>query len=290
MSKRLTFVSLFVLIMALMLGGTVLADGHIKDYDDTASDADANIGDGQSFIENGDFDPARWGTSETDLADGWMGYSSDASGWESWYANINMAKIGDTADGYGMNDALGMFVRNVGGDGPHYMYASNHLMLVPAAGTYHVQIHGTYWGDYSYYTRGTVANSMAWYAISDEADPTMVADADWRELVVIGEYGYTEPGNYPCPNSVEKCAQVGRYEMAEVAPGQYLHLRAGMKFNPFNEWTVFEIDDISINSMDPMIEDLDGHQQNNWHHDDDGWDFNTNWLDGDMTWEEEAAR
>lgn len=266
MSKRFAVTSLLVFVMAFLVGGTVLADGHLTRYDDTYSAVDVEGG-GPSLICNGDFDPMKWGDSVENLADCWMGYPSDASGWVSHYANINMAKIGDTADMPGMDDALGMFVRNVGGDGPHFMYATNELTDVTHAGDYWVQVHGTMWGEFGWWMsgpdsawvqEGTIANSVAFYAISSEADATMVDSSEWRELYITDYTTPFEPGVVPCPNGLESCAQMGRYERVTIEPGQYLHLAGGMKFNPFNVWTVFEFDDIAISMLEKDAEDLSG--------------------------------
>ncbi|MCO5185011.1 MAG: hypothetical protein M9928_19035 [Anaerolineae bacterium] len=266
MSRRFAVISLLVFVLALLVGGTVLADGHLTRYDDTKSAVELEGG-GPSLICNGAFDPMYWGDSVANLAQCWTGYDSDASGWVSHYANINMADVRDTADMPGMDDALGMFVRNVGGDGPHFMYATNELSDITHAGDYWVQVHGTMWGEFGWWMagpnsafvqEGTVANSVAFYAISSEADATMVDSSEWRELYITDYTTPFEPGVVPCPNGLESCAQMGRYERVTIEPGQYLHLAAGMKFNPFNVWTVFEFDDIAISMLEKDAEDLSG--------------------------------
>jgi hypothetical protein len=298
MSKRFAFAAMLILVMSLLIGGTVLADGGAVRYDDTS--AKSNIeGGGPSLICNGDFNPDEWGDSYSNLATCWQGYDTGGDGWVTHYANVNMADVGDTAMEFGRNDALGMFVRNVGGDGPQYMYATNELTDVSHAGDYWFQIHGTMWSEYFFWlydadaalvTEGTIANSVAWYAISDEADATMVDESEWRELFVTDFFGAKEPGVVPCPNGVENCEQVGRYERVHAGPGQYLHLRAGMKFNPFNVWTVFEIDDIAISLLEKDAEDLSGHHQNHYRYDGAKWTHGDGFFDGNVKWDEGAAR
>lgn len=78
MSRRFAVVSLLVFVLALLVGGTVLADGHLTRYDDTKSAVELEGG-GPSLICNGAFDPMYWGDSVANLAQCWTGYDSDAT-------------------------------------------------------------------------------------------------------------------------------------------------------------------------------------------------------------------
>jgi hypothetical protein len=80
---------------------------------------------------------------------------------------------------------------------------------------------------------------VAWYSISDSANPAEVTD--WRELF---------PDQFVCPNGDGVCNYVGRDETVQINPGQYFHVMVGRKFPEFLGWTMFIIDDISIVAAD----------------------------------------
>lgn len=272
----------FVFFVALSLIALTSAMA-LTNYEDTGADDDIARGDGgASVVCNGDFAPDRW-TGPDGAPECWDLMASEQSGWVKHFANINMAIVGDTAGEYGMNRSLGMFVRNVGGAGPAYMYATQSLDGIEAAGHYWVQVHATMFAEYPFLPLSNgivvfdpiIANSVAWYAISDEADPTMVDSSEWREMFLNQFDGIGIPGVLACPNGLEFCGQMGRYENLYLEPGQYLHLKAGHKFSTFNIWTVFEFDDISIVPIDMEAEEED---------------LSGFWLDGELVWDENGIR
>jgi hypothetical protein len=273
MRRKLTVGFTFALLLIFALSIGVMA--QITSYDDTGSDTNLPLG-GPSLICNGDFRVDMW----TDMGpDCWALTpleSTDASGWVSHWVNMNM-----DVNRYDENRGLALFVRNTGGSGPYYRYATNELTGITAADDYWVQVHGSMFSEFAFFQigngalvqQGTVANSYIWYAITDEADPMAVDGSEWRELFVTSYAGPDVPGVVPCANPNEFCAQVGRYETVSIEPGDYMHLRAGMKFNPFNVWTVFEVDDIAISNLEADAEDLSGID-----------------VIGDIEWEESGAR
>lgn len=261
MTKRKLFLSLlFSLLLALVLGSSASAIQYVS-YDDTAArgwdvSADDLV---NSYVMNGDF--ANWTDGKPDY---WtVTQSSDASGWE---LGVHLAQMDYARSAEGVNDAMGLFVRNTGGKGSFYGMASQGLTKITTPGYYWVTVHITAWGnkDGSGFNRNTgVYNSVAFYAVSTESDPANV-DADaWRELY---------PDWRACENEWEICNHLGRHETVWIDAGSYLHLKAGHKFNFFNAWTVFGMDDIAIvDAGGPVIDDgfID---------------------DGDVTWDSGAAR
>lgn len=228
-------IAIATLVLVLIIVGTVLADGPEdgptvptpRDGDvstfDASSEFDIEGGEPMSYIYNGAFDD--WAA---DGPDGWTIWSDEKSGWE----DARFSQV-DLAEGGGMNDALGFFMRNVGGDGGYYAGAVQPLTRVTSAGYYFVSVSETIWygGETGPY------NSVAWYAISASASPAGVASSEWREL---------DPYTIQCHNSSGSCVYSGRDETVWIDPGTYFHLMVGMKFPFYNAWSFFVIDDISI--------------------------------------------
>jgi hypothetical protein len=260
MKTKLTLALVLSLVLVLFVVGSVSAIKLVS-YDDTAGENDrpeTESGEG-SLICNGNFD--EW---ENGIPVCWTVVELAQSGWEEDHlSNVNLAFIGDTAAEIPFNDGLGLFVRNIGGKGPHYIYAYNELTNLTASGNYWVEAHATMWGYYQQieYMNGIITedgltfNSVAFYGIgylqegSETVDPSDVSE--WRELFP-GYYDKWVPGIIPCANAWEACYNVARYETiwidADSTP--YYWLKAGQKFDTFNLWTVFVFDDILIVAAD----------------------------------------
>lgn len=254
--RNRTLVVLLVVALMVVVSGSALAAGSVVRYADTSSDTSLETEGSRTSnpLQNGHF--SLW---DSNGPVGWTILNPSAQGWETAHlSNMNMAAIGDTVAGIPINDALAFFVRNVGGSGPYYAYASQQLAT---SGDFWFQIHGTMFGEYPWLPTslgqfvGTdaVANAMAWYAISDSADPVSVPASEWRELFSASTWGFDRPGMLPCYNGVQFCDQTARYETVHINEGQYLHLRAGHKWDTFNVWTVFEFDDISMTPLDSAV-------------------------------------
>jgi hypothetical protein len=110
------------------------------------------------------------------------------------------------------------------------------LDLIPAPGYYFVSLSEAIWdsGEIPY-------NSIAWYAISAEADPANVPAADWREM---------DPYPWQC-QAGSACNYAGRDETLWIEPGYTFHIRVMVKFPQFNTWAFFLIDDITVVAADP---------------------------------------
>jgi hypothetical protein len=193
-----------------------------------------------SLIQNGDF--SQWNDDGTPV--GWGVWADTKAGWEPAHVGrADMAFPGAEQ----ANDALTLFVRNVGGEGSYYAGVYNLLDQIPAAGDYWVTIHGTAWGEYLYFDSGdsrftqAAYNAIAWYGFGDSADPASVTD--WRELPLSW---WADGVALICNNDDSVCSYMARNETRSIEPGQYLHLKVGHKFPHFNDWTVFLFDDISI--------------------------------------------
>lgn len=175
-----------------------------------------------SLIRNGDFQA--WSDGRPDH---WTVWADSRPGWE----DAHIAQIDYAVTDDGENDAFGLFVRNVGGDGSYYAGAYQPLDQITSPGQYWVVTHMTMWGRIS----DALYNSVGWYGIGSSADPASVEE--WREMT---------PLPLPCPNLLGVCLHIGRYETVPIEPGDYFHLRVGHKFPVYNVWTVFGLDDFSI--------------------------------------------
>jgi hypothetical protein len=260
MTKRKWSLSIIMaLLLAMILGSSALALEKVS-YDDTSADGwDVNTeGGGNSYIMNGDF--ANWVDGQPEH---WAIAETSASGWEN---GAHLANMDYSESAEGANNAMGLFVRNTGGSGSFFGYATQELSLLPGSDYYWVTVHITAWGnkDGSGYNRSAALyNSLAWYAISTEANPMDVDASEWRELF---------PDSTVCENENEICNHLGRHETVFIEDGSYFHLKAGHKFNFFNAWTVFGMDDISIVDAGGTVID-DGFID-----------------DGDVMWDSTAAR
>lgn len=232
MLKKVAFLSMFgILFFAFWRSGRANTI-QVLHYEDTGAVA---IGDVDldywyapnevvvgSLIDNGDFQS--WTEGQPDY---WTFWADSKAGWEE----AHLAQMDYAIRPEGENDAFGIFVRNVGGDGAYYAGAWQPLSRITAPGYYWVTTHFTMWGEHN----DIHYNSVAWYGIGNSADPAGVSD--WHEL---------SPLPFPCPNILGVCLHIGRYETIYLEPGQYFHLRVGHNFPTYNVWTVFGIDDISI--------------------------------------------
>lgn len=193
----------------------------------TANDKDATA----SLIDNGDF--TTWGTT-LGPSDPWVFWRDNKSGWTA--GRLHEVDLALPANPEGINNAMGWFIQHSGApEGGYYAGAHQQLNRIPAPGLYYVSISLTAFegGNTGPY------NSVAWYAISDEENPSMVTD--WKEL-------YSD--QFVCDNLAEVCNYVGRDETVSISPGQYFHVQVGRKFPEFFGWTMFIIDDISIVAAD----------------------------------------
>lgn len=273
MKARLAFVVSVLLLF--VLATTAFADDFtVVSYDDMGEIAvgdiveeywfPAEVGNAPFLVTNGDF--SLW---QDGMPVGWTTWNDGAkAGWEQPHlAQTNLALGGD-----GMNYALSYFVRNVGGSGSYYVGAYQPLTAIQSEGHYWVTVHATMFGMFDYFELNNVYyardpyNSMAWYAISDSADPALVTE--WRELFPSGAL----PGFTAVPNDWGVAIYAGRYETMHIMPGQYLHLKAGHKFPAYNDWTTFVFDDISIVPAGGEVI-ADGF-----------------WMDGFVGWDPAAAR
>lgn len=245
--KRVSIVLIVSLVLVALFAGTVMAgvdDFSVISYDDVDSRGYTVVdGERGSLISNGDF--SLWSGGKPEFWEVWANPSE--TGWETAHLAQEDLAILSSAD---VNYGMGMFVRNIGGNGPYYVGASQKLDQIPEAGNYWVTIHGTMFGDYEFFDAFNVRftesayNSVAWYGIGDSDDPTSVTE--WRELQFTPWSG----GTIPCHNEDSKCVYVARSETVEIAPNQYFHIKAGHKFGHFNYWTLFTFDDISIVAAD----------------------------------------
>ena len=300
--NRTKIAVILTLLMAFVLVGSAMAQVTPVTYDDTASDYDAPGEEPQSLILNGDFNS--WSTDSAWIAeqgvdcdnaggqspDYWCVWGQDKNGWEFVHLGKTDLAVGaeeTKGDSYGMS----LFIRHQGnGSGSFYAGAWQQLN-VPAEGYYFINVSETIWYDNR---RGTAPyNSVAWYTISDTADPW--DSDDWREL---------DPYTIQCPNTYEICNYAGRDETIHVSPGQYLHLIVAHKFPVFNASTVFLLDDVSLVPADdnpetnPNVDDYHGFYD--WYYDtvaDNSYDDKCHWADESctgvvtvVTWDEDAPR
>lgn len=228
--KKVRMLMLVGALLSLLAFSNAFADVVVVSYDDTWSNfapPDGCLPDNcNSLIKNGDFEA--WSNGEPD---NWYikdnPFNVTKLGWEV----THLSQVDLTRYGTGHNNGMGLFIRNIGGDGPQYAYASQELDLIPSAGYYVVNV------SYSaFYDNGSVPyNSVAWYGIGDSADPASVGL--WREIY---------PDRVTCQNSAQNCEYGGRHETIQIAPGQHFHVRVGQKFNILNSWTTWIFDDFNI--------------------------------------------
>ena len=102
-----------------------------------------------------------------------------------------------------------------------------------AGGTYWIQVHVTAWQ----HNVKSPYNSVAWYGFGTSDDYSSVSE--WRELF---------PDTFACDNA-GICNYLARKESVHINPGDYFHLRMGMKFPDHNAWTTFVVDDISVSDF-----------------------------------------
>lgn len=180
-----------------------------------------------SLIDNGAF--TQWSTA-LGPADPWTFWRDTSAGWTA--GRLHEVDLALPANPEGINNAMGWFIQHSGAkEGGYYAGAYQQLTRIPAAGLYFVSISTTAFSD----GKTGPYNSVAWYAISDSADPAQVTD--WRELF---------PDQFVCDNGDGVCNYVGRDETVTITPGQYFHIKVGRKFPEFLGWSMFVIDDISI--------------------------------------------
>lgn len=184
-----------------------------------------------SLIDNGAF--TKWGTT-LGPSDPWTFWRDTTAGWTA--GRLHEVDLALPANPDGINNAMGWFIQHSGAkEGGYYAGAYQQLTRIPAAGLYYVSVSTTAFSD----GKTGPYNSVAWYAISDSANPAEVND--WRELF---------PDQFVCPNGDGVCNYVGRDETVQINPNQYFHLMVGRKFPEFLGWTMFIIDDISIVAAD----------------------------------------
>ena len=207
-------------------------DGYSEYTPDETKDVSASV------IENGDF--TVWGTG-LGPSDPWVFWRDNTPGWTA--GRLNEFDLALPSNPEGINNAMGWFIQHSGApEGGYYAGAHQQLNRIPVAGYYYVSTSITAWED------GNTGpyNSVAWYAISDEENPSLVTD--WKEL-------YSD--QYVCPND-GRCNYVGRDETVWINPGQYFHLMVGRKFPEFFGWTMFVIDDISIVAANGTTDTVNG--------------------------------
>jgi len=184
-----------------------------------------------SLIDNGAF--TKWGTT-LGPSDPWTFWRDNTAGWTA--GRLHEVDLALPANPDGINNAMGWFIQHSGAkEGGYYAGAYQQLTRIPTPGLYYVSISTTAFSD----GKTGPYNSVAWYAISDSANPAEVTD--WRELFA---------DQFVCDNGDGICNYVGRDETVTINPGQYFHLKVGRKFPEFLGWTMFIIDDISIVAAD----------------------------------------
>lgn len=196
----------------------------INDSDRRKSDAAVN-----SVIDNGDF--TVWGTS-LGPSDPWTFWRDGTAGWTA--GRLHEFDLANHANAEGINNAMGWFIQHSGAtSGGYYAGAWQPLSRITHADDrlYYVTVSTTAFSD----GKTGPYNSVAWYAISDYANPAEVTE--WKELF---------PDQFVCNNGDEVCNYVGRDETVPIHANQYFHLQVGRKFPEFFGWTMFIIDDISI--------------------------------------------
>ena len=259
--KKVKIALLFSMVFLLVLAGSAFADHFdVVHYTDTDSDFDTDATDvPNSLIRNGAFDFWTGDNCNGDagLPDNWCVWA-DNNGWGVHAGKADLAFAGD-----GINDGLTFYINpdgNTSGSGTAGAY--QHLDMIGEAGYYFVSVSEAIW----YIGQTAPYNSVAWYAISEYEDPSMVTE--WREL---DEYVIQ------CANKYEICDYAGRDETVWIDPGDYFHLRVQQKSAHFGA-TVFVIDDISIVAADGTdttdngfyvwVNDDSGDGDDKWHYND----------------------
>lgn len=194
-----------------------------------------------SVIENGDF--TYWGMG-MGPSDPWVFWRDNTAGWTA--GRLHEFDLALPANPDGISNAMGWFIQHAGApSGGYYAGAYQQLARIPVAGYYFVSISVSAWeqGNTGPY------NSVAWYAISDAADPSLVDQEQWKELY---------PDQFVCTTGDGICNYVGRDETVWINPGQYFHVQVGRKFPEFFGSTMFIIDDISIVAADGTLNTENG--------------------------------
>lgn len=245
--KKFKLAVLLSLLLIVVMTSAAFADVTVVSYSDTRSNFTPPEGNpDSSLIRNGDF--SAWTNGHPDS---WTVWADSKEGWEDAHlANVDLSHVANRPEG--MNNALGFFVRNIGGSGSYYAGAYQQLDKITSEGLYVVNVSGTSW-----YGNATAPyNTVAWYGIGDSSDPSSVSL--WREL-------YSD--RIVCPNTAQVCNYIGRDEAITIAPGQYFHLRVAHKFPYLNSWSTWVIDDISIVPADGSAAETAGYY--NWVDEDD---------------------
>lgn len=250
MSKRAKIVAvLLTLVAALAVTASVFAElvvNYVSSDDGVSEytvDLNAERSAGGSLIDNGDF--TVWGTA-LGPSDPWTFWRDNTAGWTA--GRLHEFDLARPSNPEGISNAMGWFIQHSGAkEGGYYAGAWQQLTRIPVEGLYYVQVSTTAFDD----GKTGPYNSVAWYAISDFADPALVTE--WRELF---------PDQFVCDNGDERCNYVGRDETVPIKPGQYFHLKVGRKFPEFFGWTMFVIDDISIVAADGTTGTTNGYY--NW--------------------------
>jgi hypothetical protein len=194
-----------------------------------------------SVIENGDF--TYWGMG-LGPSDPWVFWRDSTAGWTA--GRLHEFDLSHPANQEGVSNAMGWFIQHAGASsGGYYAGAYQQLMSIPVPGYYFVSVSTTAWegGNTGPY------NSIAWYAISDSADPAAVTAEQWKELF---------PDEFVCATGDGRCNYVGRDETVWINPGQYFHITVGRKFPEFFGHTMFVVDDISIVAADGTLDTENG--------------------------------
>lgn len=231
---------LFNLLLVAALTATVMAELVVtyttsgdgaSEYTVDASEERMKAAAANSLITNGDF--TVWGTA-LGPSDPWTFWRDTAAGWTA--GRLHEFDVALPANPDGISNAMGWFIQHAGAkSGGYFAGAYQQLTRIPATGLYYVSVSTTAFSD----GKTGPYNSVAWYAISDSADPALVTE--WRELF---------PDQFVCNNGAGVCNYVGRDETVQIKPNQYFHLKVGRKFPEFFGWTMFIIDDISIVAAD----------------------------------------
>lgn len=222
-----TKISLLIsLVIVVIMVSAAFADFTVVSYEDTRSTFTPPEGNpDNSLVRNGDF--LSWTAGKPDH---WAIWAEGKAGWENAHlAKVDLSNMANRPEG--KNDALGLFVRNVGGSGSYSAGAWQHLDRITTSGLYVVNVSGTSW----YGNQTGPYNTVAWYGIGDSDSPSSVAQ--WREL---------SSRTVPCRNQDQVCNYIGRHEAITINPGQYFHIQVMHKYPFFNSWSVWVFDDISI--------------------------------------------
>lgn len=226
----------------LVVTYTSSEDGRSEyDVDEGDNDVERAARAANSVIENGDF--TYWGTG-LGPSDPWVFWRDNKAGWTA--GRLHEFDLAHPANPDGISNAMGWFIQHAGApSGGYYAGAYQQLNRIPVAGYYYVSISVSAWeeGNTGPY------NSVAWYAISDSADPSAVAQEEWKELY---------PDQFVCTTGDGICNYVGRDETVWINPGQFFHVQVGRKFPEFFGSTMFIVDDISIVAANGTTDTVNG--------------------------------